>query len=159
MGLLKTLSLIGLLVLLIACFNFINLSTAQAFRRAKEVGIRKAIGGNRQSLVFQFLTDAGLLSSAAAVAAVLLSVMALPLLAHTLDIPLTTGDLFSWPAARFSAVFERLSAIGLASYSWMPPRATNWAPRMMWSSLSPPFAPVQPSRAAAGAATVTALKI
>ncbi|MCF0072914.1 ABC transporter permease [Dyadobacter sp. CY261] len=103
-SLLKTLSFIGLLVLLIACFNFINLSTAQAFRRAKEVGIRKAIGSNRKSLVFQFLTEAALITSFAAVGAVVLSVIALPSLANALAIPLTTADLFTWETALFSAV-------------------------------------------------------
>nr|WP_295927413.1 FtsX-like permease family protein [uncultured Dyadobacter sp.] len=103
-SLLKTLSLIGLLVLLIACFNFINLTTAQAFKRAKEVGIRKAIGSNRQSLVYQFLTEAALITSFAAVTAVVLSVLALPLLAQALAIPLTTPDLFTWETALFSSV-------------------------------------------------------
>lgn len=103
-SLLQTLSLIGLLVLLIACFNFINLTTAQAFKRAKEVGIRKAIGSNRQSLVYQFLTEAALITSFAALAAVVLSVLALPLLAQALAIPLTTADLFTWETALFSSV-------------------------------------------------------
>lgn len=50
-------SLIGLLVLFLACINFMNLSTAQSIRRAKEVGIRKAIGSVRNQLVAQFMSE------------------------------------------------------------------------------------------------------
>jgi putative ABC transport system permease protein len=53
----KMFSIIGLLVLLIACINFINLSTARSEKRAKEVGIRKVIGSVRRDLIFQFLIE------------------------------------------------------------------------------------------------------
>jgi putative ABC transport system permease protein len=99
--LLKTLSFIGLLVLLIACFNFINLSTAQAFKRAKEVGIRKAIGSNRLSLIYQFLTEAALITALATLVALVISQVTLPSLASTLAIPLTFKDLFTSDTALF----------------------------------------------------------
>ncbi|MBX2877663.1 MAG: ABC transporter permease [Saprospiraceae bacterium] len=51
----------GIFLLLIACINFINLSTAQATRRGKEVGVRKTVGALNQNLIRQFLTEAGLL--------------------------------------------------------------------------------------------------
>ncbi|MEO9869608.1 FtsX-like permease family protein [Ekhidna sp.] len=54
-------SLIGLLVLFLACINFMNLSTAQSIRRAKEVGIRKSLGSVRNQLVAQFMTESTLL--------------------------------------------------------------------------------------------------
>lgn len=57
--------IIGGLVLIIAWFNYINLSTAYAQTRAREVGIRKAVGSSRGSLVAQFLTEAALLNVAA----------------------------------------------------------------------------------------------
>lgn len=50
-------SIIGSLVLIIACINFMNLSTARSSRRAKEVGIKKAIGAERGQLIFQFLSE------------------------------------------------------------------------------------------------------
>ncbi|MEB2786001.1 ABC transporter permease [Algoriphagus persicinus] len=52
---------IGLIILVLACLNFVNLETAQAFSRAKEVGIRKTIGGTRAQLISQFLAETFLL--------------------------------------------------------------------------------------------------
>lgn len=103
-GLLKTLSVIGALVLLIACFNFINLSTAQAFKRAKEIGIRKAIGSSRNSLVYQFLTEAGLITFFAGIVALVLCVALLPYLSAALAIPLTMENLFSGSTALFAGL-------------------------------------------------------
>lgn len=53
---------IGVLVLLIACINFINLTTARSEKRAREVGVRKAIGSSRRDLIFQFLMESFLLT-------------------------------------------------------------------------------------------------
>lgn len=64
---------ISLLVLVLACINFINLSTAQALTRAKEVGVRKAIGANRTQLVSQFLSEAFILILASSIIAYLLA--------------------------------------------------------------------------------------
>lgn len=125
-SMLKTLSLIGLLVLLIACFNFINLSTAQAFKRAKEVGIRKAIGSNRKSLVYQFLTEAALITSLAAVVSVAISVVALPLLANAWAIPLTAADLLTWQTGLFSAGLVILTTLMAGVYPAM--RLSGMAP-------------------------------
>jgi putative ABC transport system permease protein len=53
----KMFSIIGLLVLLIGCINFMNLSTARSEKRAKEVGVRKVIGSTRNALIWQFLIE------------------------------------------------------------------------------------------------------
>ena len=58
----KGLTIIALFVLLIACFNFINLATARSFRRAKEIGVRKVIGADRKQLIFQFIGETVMLS-------------------------------------------------------------------------------------------------
>ncbi|HUB60807.1 MAG TPA: ABC transporter permease [Puia sp.] len=70
---LAILSLIAVLIQVIACINFMNLTTARAFKRAKEVGVRKVIGAGRGSLIRQFLGESLLLASTAIL-------LALPLL-------------------------------------------------------------------------------
>jgi putative ABC transport system permease protein len=62
----------ALFILIIASINFINLSTAQSVRRAKETGIRKVLGSNRAGLVFQFLTETFVLTSIAVCFSILL---------------------------------------------------------------------------------------
>lgn len=71
-------SIIGVLVLLIACINFINLSTAQSEKRAREVGVRKAIGSHRNDLIFQFLMESFLLTFIAFVCAFVIVMLVLP---------------------------------------------------------------------------------
>jgi putative ABC transport system permease protein len=61
---------VGLLLLLIACVNFINLSTARSLKRSLEVGVRKVNGASRKQLVFQFLCESFLMALIAGVAAV-----------------------------------------------------------------------------------------
>jgi putative ABC transport system permease protein len=77
--------LIGLAVLVLACINFVNLSTAQAITRAKEVGIRKSIGAGRKSLVAQFLTEAWTLTFIAGILAVALTQILLPFINNMMD--------------------------------------------------------------------------
>jgi putative ABC transport system permease protein len=72
------LGVIGLFILLIACFNFINLSTARATRRAKEVGLRKVAGAFRNQLVVQYLCESVLISLFALVLAIVFSIFSLP---------------------------------------------------------------------------------
>jgi putative ABC transport system permease protein len=61
------LSLIALFILLIACVNFVNLSTAKSALRAKEVGVRKTLGSSRKQLIIQFLTESFLISTIATI--------------------------------------------------------------------------------------------
>lgn len=70
--------IIGVLVLAIACVNFMNLCIARAERRSREVGIRKAIGGRRVHLVVQFLTESTLLAFVAFFVALVLVQLSLP---------------------------------------------------------------------------------
>ncbi|MGE5317576.1 MAG: ABC transporter permease [Chloroflexota bacterium] len=58
----KALSLLAFFVLVIACFNFVNLATARSFKRAREIGIRKVIGAHKKQLVSQFIGETVLLS-------------------------------------------------------------------------------------------------
>ena len=71
-------TIIGILVLLIACINFINLTTARSEKRAREVGVRKAIGSLRSDLIIQFLAESLLLTLCAGALALLLAQLVLP---------------------------------------------------------------------------------
>jgi len=71
--------LIGLLILAIACINYVNLATARATTRAKEVGVRKTVGAGRGELFAQFLAESGLLILVATGLAVVLAQISLPL--------------------------------------------------------------------------------
>ena len=74
----KMFTLIGLFVLIIACINFINLTTARSEKRAREVGVRKAIGSQRKDLVIQFLMEAFMLTSMAFIFAIVITWQLLP---------------------------------------------------------------------------------
>ncbi|MEO5602338.1 MAG: FtsX-like permease family protein, partial [Cyclobacteriaceae bacterium] len=69
---------IAIFILIIACINFINLSTARSERRAREVGIRKSVGFRKSEIIFQFLGESLFISFLALVTAVLLAQLLLP---------------------------------------------------------------------------------
>jgi putative ABC transport system permease protein len=70
--------IIGILVLLIACINFINLATARSEKRAREVGVRKAIGSLRSDLIMQFLIESFLITLIASLFSILIVQLVLP---------------------------------------------------------------------------------
>ena len=72
------LSFIALFILVLACVNFMNLSTAHSLKRAKEVGIRKTLGSNKGELIRQFLVESGLVSFGSLLLALIFAVIALP---------------------------------------------------------------------------------
>ncbi|MBS1600591.1 MAG: ABC transporter permease [Bacteroidetes bacterium] len=84
-SLITALILIGIFLLLIACVNFINLATAQAVNRSKEVGIRKVLGSVRGQLAFQFLGETGLITLAAIACAIFVTAISLPFLNTLLE--------------------------------------------------------------------------
>ena len=92
------LAFIGLFLLILASVNFMNLSTAQSLKRAKEVGIRKTLGSNKFGLIKQFLSESGLVSFLSLSLAIVLAVIALPafneLADKSLEIPY--GKLGFW---------------------------------------------------------------
>lgn len=71
-------SIIAIFILLIACINFMNLSTARGSRRAKEVGVKKTFGVDRASLIYQYLTESVLMAFISLILSVLLVVIFLP---------------------------------------------------------------------------------
>ncbi len=84
---LRILAAIGLLILIMACFNFINLATAQASLRAREVGVRKTLGSGKSQLIWQFMTETGLIVCLAVILGVVLASMLLPLLTVFSHVP------------------------------------------------------------------------
>ncbi|WP_227699015.1 ABC transporter permease [Spirosoma radiotolerans] len=77
--------IIGVFVLLLACINFMNLSTARSEKRAKEVGIRKAVGSVRSQLISQFFSESLLVVAVAFVLSLLLVLLILPLFNEVAD--------------------------------------------------------------------------
>ena len=105
--------IIGLFVLLIACINFVNMATARATTRAKEVGVRKVIGATFGQLVGQFLGEAFWLSTLSAGMAVLLSYLVLP----SLNDFLQKQILFDGPVVvGFMLVLALLTALSAGTY-------------------------------------------
>lgn len=84
-----TFSAVALVVLLIACINFMNLTTARSTQRAKEVGIRKVVGARRGQLIIQFLGESVLLTAFAMLLAVAMVELVLPTFAAFLEKPLS----------------------------------------------------------------------
>ncbi|WPU92856.1 FtsX-like permease family protein [Mucilaginibacter sabulilitoris] len=91
--LISAISLIGLFLLVIACVNFINLATAQAVNRSKEVGVRKVLGSNRYQLVLQFITETLIITSSAVVLATIIAMVVLPMLNNLLEVQLSAAFL------------------------------------------------------------------
>jgi len=86
---------IALFIILLACVNFMNLSTARASNRAKEVGIRKVTGSTKTQLIKQFLTEAFLYSIVSSVIAVALVVLLLKGFSVVIDEPITFQSAFT----------------------------------------------------------------
>ena len=101
-------SIIAGLILLIACVNFMNLSTARSAGRAKEVGIRKVAGSTKRHLITQFLTESLLLSLFSLVLALGIAVLLLPMFNNLAAKQLHPGMLFS---ARFLPILVGLALL------------------------------------------------
>lgn len=90
------LATVGMLLILIACFNFINLSTAQAFKRSKEVGVRKVMGVSQAQVFWLFIQETALLTFAASAISLLLAWLFAPMLSQWLSVNVRV-DAFSDP--------------------------------------------------------------
>lgn len=106
-------SLIGILLILIACINFINLSTAQSFKRFKETGIRKTLGSSRIQVFGQFMTEVAIVAVIAVVIALFLAYAATPVVNDWLDTNLNFSRFFDGEVLIFAfalIVFTILAA-------------------------------------------------
>ncbi|HEX5048090.1 MAG TPA: ABC transporter permease, partial [Gammaproteobacteria bacterium] len=102
-------------ILLIACVNFMNLATARAAQRAKEVGLRKSIGARRSQLVGQFLGESVLLACVATFCAVGLALLAKPIFSELIEQPLELGGI---GVALPLALVALAAVVGLAAGSY-----------------------------------------
>ncbi len=119
-------SLVAIFILLIACINFVNLTTARSVERAKEVGVRKVVGAPRSLLARQFISESILLCLIAFVFAVALSAALIPLFNNLSGKIISTGILSNLPFV--GALFIAAVVIGILAGSY---------PAMVLSSFEP----------------------
>jgi putative ABC transport system permease protein len=125
-GILYTTAAIGIFILLLACINFINLSTAISVERAREIGIRRTFGSDKKSIVWQFLGESILFSLISLVVSLVLSGLSLPLL-NTI-----TGSTFS-----FVSFFNPASVVAIISFGILTGVMAGLYPAIVLSSFKP----------------------
>jgi putative ABC transport system permease protein len=96
---------IGLVILIIACINYMNLATATSMQRAREVGMRKALGAQRYQLAGQFLAESIFFTGISFLVALALAQLLLPVFGTLTGKSLSFFDLQSWPFTRYSLLF------------------------------------------------------
>jgi putative ABC transport system permease protein len=104
-------SVLALLILVVACINFMNLATASTANRAKEVGIRKIAGSDKSILIQQFLTESMLITGLSLVMALLLVELLLPLFNNYIGLHLSLAQLAT--PKRFLALFILVAIVGI----------------------------------------------
>ena len=87
------LAIVAVFIIVIACINFVNLATAQAMRRAKEVGVRKTLGANRRQLILQFLGETTLIVLLALILSLIATIIFLPQAEQWLNIKIDARQL------------------------------------------------------------------
>lgn len=105
----------GVLVLLIACVNFMNLATARSEKRAREVGVRKVMGSSRRLIIFQFLAEALSMSFLALILGVLLAWLAMPYLNRLPDLYFNL-DFSNWQLWSGLIIMTLLTGLVAGSY-------------------------------------------
>ncbi len=108
--------LIGLIILSIACINYVNLATARAAQRAREVGVRKTVGAGHSQLVGQFLGESVLTAALALPGTLALTWAALPVVNDLVGTTLHLSDVP--PALGLGAAFGSVGLVGLAAGSY-----------------------------------------
>lgn len=141
----RALSIIAVFILLIACFNFVNLATARSMQRAKEVGVRKTIGASRKQLMSQFIVETIILALISILIAVAFTAFLLPWLnefadkqiSHTLflhpvvllvffSLTLMVGALAGFYPALVLSGFKPVSVLKGSAVSNASPGKTPW---------------------------------
>ena len=109
-------ALIAFFILVIACINFMNLSTARSMERAKEVGVRKVLGALHSGLVRQFLSESVLIALVAAFIAVLIAHFSLPLIGDLSGKDFSAVQLFSWQMLVWVIIFTVITGLFAGIY-------------------------------------------
>ncbi|MGD8781755.1 MAG: ABC transporter permease [Ignavibacteria bacterium] len=109
-------SAVAMFILIIACINFMNLTTARSANRAREVGIRKVLGTERKNIIFQFLIESTLMAFIAVILAVVIVYHVLPLFSNLIVQELTISDLFSSSILLFIILLPFLVGLAAGSY-------------------------------------------
>lgn len=92
-GMIWSMILVGTFILITACVNFVNLATAQALRRAREVGVRKVLGSTRGQLLRQYFSETGIITLLSVILALIIAQIALPYVSQILNVK-SQGVLF-----------------------------------------------------------------
>ncbi len=95
------LSIIGVFLIVTACVNFVNLATAQALRRSKEVGVRKVLGSLKRQLFWQFIFETGIITFLAIIASVIISSALIPYVGQLFGIEIPADIFADWYLAPF----------------------------------------------------------
>jgi cell division protein FtsX len=110
------LGFIGLFLIITACVNFINLATAQALKRAKEIGVRKVVGGVRAQIFWQFISETGLIASFAACIAIGLSILTLPVMNNWFKSQVELDFITDWKLSSFLLLLVMIVTFFAGSY-------------------------------------------
>lgn len=110
------LAAVALLILIIACSTYINLSTARSIERAKEVGVRKVIGAGKSQLFWQFIGESGLICLLSVILSLVAAIFLLPFFNQLTDKQLHAQALFSLPFIIFSLAIIACVSLVAGSY-------------------------------------------
>lgn len=115
-SLLVTLGVIGLLLIIIACVNFINMATAQSFKRAKEIGTRKVLGSSPKAIFIQFISETSYIVVFAALLSFVMVIIAMPVLNNWLQTQLSFNLFTDYRLAAFILAVLTIIILAAGSY-------------------------------------------
>jgi putative ABC transport system permease protein len=115
-SLLFTLGIIGLLLIVIACVNFVNMATAQSFKRAKEIGTRKVLGSSPTAIFIQFISETSCIVVFAALLSFAMVAVAGPVLNNWLQVRLSFNVFTDYSLVIFVAIVLAVIIVAAGSY-------------------------------------------
>jgi putative ABC transport system permease protein len=128
-------SIVALLILIISCVNYINLTTAQAIARFKEIGVRKELGAGRRQLIKQFLIETVMLTIVAFLISILLVALLTPLYQQMIDKSLSSLSMTTLPALLL--LFVIIMIVGIIAGSYVAFYLSSFKVTRIFKSLLP----------------------